>query len=305
MAISVYPQVSSITQQSSYQNIPPPESSTSAENNTTNNWAGYVATNGSYSGVSGSWTVPSVTGSGDTSADATWIGIGGITSNDLIQVGTQNIVAPNNQVTTSAFYELLPGASQSISTVTVHPGDSITASITEISGGEWKIIFNDNTDGSSYTDTVSYTSSESSAEWIEEDPSDGSAEVPLDSFGTVSFTNGSTIQNGTTVNLSGSNAYAVTMVNAEDQVLATASSLGSTGASFTVTRGSASTGSSLTQFSGNPGSWRRHGSGIGKEWQWTNPTTTVAPASSVTTVDSSNGWWPGFIPRSFSGFHFF
>jgi hypothetical protein len=297
VAVSAYPQAASITQQSSYQNIPAPESAAASQNTTTNNWAGYVTTTESYSGVSGSWTVPKATSNSNTSADVTWIGIGGVTSNDLIQVGTQNIVSANNQVSASAFYELLPSASQPLSTVTVHPGDSITASITEISSGEWNITLRDNSDGQSYTNTVSYTSSQSSAEWIEEDPSDGMSEIPLDNFGTTTFTDGSAIQNGTTVNISGSGAYAVTMINLEDQALATTSSLESNGASFVVTRDTANSVSSLTQFNRDPESWRRRGSGIGRERRWSNVSNYSVPTPStspVITSDITNGWWPGF-----------
>src|SRR5580658_4257781 len=55
---------------------------------TSRNWAGYDATNGSYTSVSGTWTIPNATGSGHTSADAEWVGIGGIANQDLIQSGT-------------------------------------------------------------------------------------------------------------------------------------------------------------------------------------------------------------------------
>src|SRR5579862_6116977 len=70
----------------------------SSISDTTSNWAGYISTGGTYSSISGSWTVPNVSASdGSSAADAAWIGIGGESSNDLIQVGTQNIV-DNGQV---------------------------------------------------------------------------------------------------------------------------------------------------------------------------------------------------------------
>src|ERR1041385_7576167 len=47
------------------------------------NWAGYVASGGTYTGVSGSWVVPSVSDPTGESADATWVGIGGVGSDDL------------------------------------------------------------------------------------------------------------------------------------------------------------------------------------------------------------------------------
>src|SRR5580692_4075887 len=42
------------------------------------NWSGYVATDGTYTSVSGSWTVPTVTNASGDVADATWVGIGGV-----------------------------------------------------------------------------------------------------------------------------------------------------------------------------------------------------------------------------------
>ena len=162
---------------------------TSAEStsNITSNWAGYAAESGTFTSVTGSWIVPTVNESGDTSADAAWIGIGGISSDDLIQVGTQNIVTPDGQVQSSAFYELLPDTSQPLNEININPGDSISASINEVSSGQWTISLVDNTNGQSFNQNVEYNSSLSSAEWIEEDPSDGTSEIPFDNFGSINF----------------------------------------------------------------------------------------------------------------------
>ena len=144
---------------------------TVSTSNTTDNWAGYVSTGGTYTGITGSWIVPSVSATSDsTAADATWIGIGGDTSSDLIQVGTQDMMSAGQQ-TTGTFYERLPDTAVSIPTVSVNAGDTINASITEVSTGEWKISITDVTNGQSFTNSVAYNSSESSAEWIQEAPS--------------------------------------------------------------------------------------------------------------------------------------
>ena len=55
----------------------------------------------------------------------------------------------------------------------VHAGDSITVSITEQSPDQWLIDFSNNTTGQTYQQTQQYTSSHSSAEWVEEAPSGG------------------------------------------------------------------------------------------------------------------------------------
>jgi hypothetical protein len=204
---------------------------------TSTNWSGYLAATGTFTAVSGSWTATAATGNGSTiSADSTWIGIGGVTSNDLIQVGTQNIISAGGQVSTSAFYELLPNVSQPVPGVTVAAGDSLTASITEVSSGQWTISITDNTNGESDTMAVSYASSLSSAEWIEEDPSFSfRRQIPFDNFHGAAFTNASTVANGSTVNLTASTAQPVTMVNNSGQTIALPSAIGSDGASFTVT----------------------------------------------------------------------
>ena len=54
------------------------------------------------------------------------------------------------------------------------------------------------TSGQSYQTTVQYSSSQSSAEWIEEAPASGNGIVPLDNFGAVAFSAASTIENGRT-----------------------------------------------------------------------------------------------------------
>lgn len=204
---------------------------------TSTNWSGYLATNGSFTGISGSWIVTNATGNGSTtSADATWIGIGGVTTSDLIQVGTQNTISASGQVSTSAFYELLPSASQPVPGVTVSPGDSMTASISEVSSGQWTISITDETDSESDTFTVAYASSLSSAEWIEEDPSYSfRRQIPFDSFHEAAFTGGSTVYNGGSVDIAASTAQPVTMVNKNGQAVAVPSIIGSDGASFTVT----------------------------------------------------------------------
>jgi hypothetical protein len=236
----------------------------SQQYDTTTNWAGYATTAGTLNGISGTWKVPTVSGSGDTAADATWIGIGGISSSDLIQTGTQNIVSPDGQVTTSAFYELLPDASEDISTLNVNPGDTVSASVDEISSGQWRITMNDTTTGGTFSTVVAYNSSESSAEWIEEDPSDGAdQQIPLDNFGSVGFTSGTAIENGSTVSIAKSGAQAVSMINGEDQSLASVSSLSSNGESFTVTSTGATSAAPVTEFNNNPDGWVRRGSGIG------------------------------------------
>lgn len=216
-------------------NTSTPPATTSSYSST--NWAGWLSTSGSFTSVSGSWIAPHATGiAGTTSADATWIGIGGVSSNDLIQVGTVNVIAADGTVDTSAFYELLPGASQTIPGVSVSPGDSLSASVSETSPGQWIISITDNTNGQTFTQSVAYASSHSSAEWIEEDPSYGRNRlIPLDRFGVATFTNGLATSGGITRNILGNQSVPITLVNNAGQALATTSALTAGGSSFSVT----------------------------------------------------------------------
>lgn len=215
---------------------------------TSQNWSGYVATAGTFTAINGTWTVPTVAASNTFAADATWVGIGGVSSQDLIQAGTQAVPSNSNggAVQYQAWIELLP---QNLTTIpmTVNAGDSISVSINQQSTNQWSIYLHDNTNGQSYQTSVSYDSSMSSAEWIEEMPSTGGNNfVPLDSFGTVSFTGGSTVKNGTSLSIAQANGQELTMINGSGQVLAAPSVLGSDGASFTVTRSNATATSSPT-----------------------------------------------------------
>ncbi len=213
-----------------------PSSQNTTTGYTSTNWSGYLATNGTFTAVFGSWNATRATGNGTSiSADSTWIGIGGVTSGDLIQVGTQNIIAANGQVSTSAFYELLPDYAQVIPSITVSQGDNMTASIYQLSVGQWTIVITDTTNGQSYTINVAYASSLSSAEWIEEDPSFSfRRQIPFDNFQVTYFMGGSTTANGITQNIATSTAQPVIMVNLSGQAVAVPSVIGGDGASFTV-----------------------------------------------------------------------
>jgi hypothetical protein len=204
--------------------------------NTSHNWSGYAATGGHYTAVTGTWTVPEFSPDGTFGIDAAWVGIGGVRSRDLIQAGTNQTVSGSGRTQYEAWIETLPRSARSIS-LSVHPGDSVTVSITEQTTNNWLIDFQNNTTGQTYQETVAYTSSHSSAEWVEEAPSGGRGGVlPLSNFGAVDFSNGSAVKDGQTVTIAGSNARPITMLNATNQALAVPTELGDDGSSFTVAR---------------------------------------------------------------------
>ena len=199
-----------------------------------NNWAGYIATGGTFTSVSGSWIVPQVNTTG-LSSDATWVGLGGASSSQLIQTGTQALVNNNGQVSYQGWYEMLPANSRKIPLM-INPGDSITASIAQQSANQWTISLRDVSTGQNYQTNVTYASSLSSAEWIEEMPVLGRSFIPLDNFGSVQFSNLSTVKDRTSLTPAQANAQSIVMVNSNRQALAQPSALGSDGASFTITR---------------------------------------------------------------------
>ncbi|MCL5409818.1 MAG: G1 family endopeptidase [Patescibacteria group bacterium] len=231
----------------------------SINTSTSRNWSGYAATGNQFTNVSGTWTVPNPTVDNHTTVDATWVGIGGIRTRDLIQVGTQNVVSSNNQIYSTAFYETLPNVSQPIP-VAVKPGDLVSASLTQAGDGQWQIHFHNNSTGQDYLKTIDYNSSLASAEWIEEAPSSGYTTLPLDNFGSVQFSNCSTNLGS----LQQNNPQTITMINSAGQALATSTSVGSDGTSFSINRSSAISVSPNSEFDRNPQEFHRRGVSVGQ-----------------------------------------
>lgn len=205
-----------------------------AVQSTSRNWSGYVATGGAYSSVTGTWVIakpdPKTPG-----IDATWVGIGGANTTDLIQAGTEAMVNPDGTITYDAWTETLPQSTRNV-TVTVNAGDTVTVTLTERSAGSWLIEMKNVTTKKTYTTTLGYNSSKSSAEWIQEAPSVGRGIARLDSFGTVTFSGASAVIDGKKQTLKNTGAKPVTMTNGSSQALAVPTAIGDDGSSFTVDR---------------------------------------------------------------------
>jgi Peptidase A4 family len=159
------------------------------------NWAGYAVTPGSgISAVSGTFTVPSV-GVLPPGFSASWAGIGGYTTSDLIQAGVSENSAVGGELLGGqydAWYEILPASETPITgcsgdaSCTVSAGDQVSVNISNTGGDNWNISLTD-AGKWSWSTTVTYASSESSAEWIQEAPSlEGVQTIPAD-VGTVAF----------------------------------------------------------------------------------------------------------------------
>ena len=198
------------------------------------NWSGYAANGGTFTSVTATWTVPTVSAT-SSGADATWVGIGGLTSNDLLQAGTQAMVDGSGTVEYSAWIEMLPQSSRNVP-LSVSAGDSVTVAITQQSGNDWLISMKNNTTDATYNVTVQYSSSNSSAEWVQEAPSIGRGLVSLDQFGVVQFSGASAVRDGKTMSAAALGAKAITMINGQGQAIGQPSTIASDGSSFTVAR---------------------------------------------------------------------
>jgi len=168
------------------------------------NWSGYIDTGGTFSAVSASWVVPTVTCSGSGSPVAVqWAGIDGYGSSTVEQDGTATSCSGSTPEY-SAWYEMygdpnvnggymvaLPSSSYPVA-----PGNAMSASVT-LSGSEWTLRVVDTTAGWTFSTVIASPSpapSATSAEWIVESPQSCSGSCTEDSladFGTVTFTNAS------------------------------------------------------------------------------------------------------------------
>ena len=170
------------------------------------NWSGYaVSPSSPVTGVSSTFTVPSA-GAVPPGFAATWAGIGGFTSQDLIQAGVAEQSFPDNPVLGPqyyAWYELLPAGETQLTgcnpdpNCTVTPGDQVSVNITQASGSNWNIAVND-ANKWSFALQVPYSSSRSSAEWILEAPTLVVAQTLMAPVGTVHFGPTSTFTAGGT-----------------------------------------------------------------------------------------------------------
>lgn len=230
--------------------------------NASANWAGYASIGKGYSAVSGSWVIPAVKPSNSFEADAAWIGIGGIGGSDLIQSGTE-AVTENGVVRYIAWTEALPAVSKPLS-LAVHAGDSISVEISELTAGHWQISFANNTTGQSTSKNIAYNSTHSSAEWIEEAPSDANGILPLDNFGSVKFNNLSATRNGKSISISSASPEPIIMAAEDGSILATPSALNKSGNSFSVTRMAAKSVSAAHRLFDKIENWTHGGHGIKK-----------------------------------------
>jgi hypothetical protein len=205
---------------------------------TSENWAGYVATEGEFTEIGGGWVVaePDTRGVERMETDATWVGIGGVEGRDLIQAGTEATVLSDGTVRYDAWYELLPDY-QRLIPIEVSGGDFVYVTLKEVSEDRWHLTFENRTRKVRYEADLYYESQNSSAEWVQEMPiavRRGHMEyIPLDRFGSVTFTGGYAVMDGERRSIEETEAVGITMAP-RGVLLASPGAL--TGGTFTVIR---------------------------------------------------------------------
>jgi hypothetical protein len=206
------------------------------DTNQSQNWSGYnqgaLEQGGKlFHAITGYWTVPTATAhtKGQAEYSADWIGIGGgcvdagctVTDSTLIQTGTEQDVSSSGAASYSAWYELIPAPSLTITSLPVHPGNRMYASIATVASNAdvWKITIKDVTTGKSYSTTVPYSSTQDTAEWIEETPliiGTGGGFAALPNLTKPAFDKGTV--NGASANLKASEE--MQLVNSSGKVIA-------------------------------------------------------------------------------------
>jgi hypothetical protein len=188
---------------------------------TSTNWSGYSVDGSGATQVTGTWTEPAVTcAPRENSWSSPWVGIDGDTSSTVEQTGTDSDCR-NGKASYYAWYEMYPKSLVTIN-MAVHPGNSLTGTVT-YSGGSFALKLTDNSTRASFsTVQVAKSAVRSSVEWIMEGPANGL----LSRFGSVPFSGASATINGQTAGLSSlAGVQPITMVNAAGTVRAQPGSL--------------------------------------------------------------------------------
>jgi hypothetical protein len=219
------------------------------------NWSGYAAESSFsspqsnyFTSVSGSWVVPAVKAPPTAAYSSFWVGLDGYSSSSVEQIGTDSDVDSHGVAHYYAWYEMYPNPSFQITSITVSPGDTVSASVTYGSyanNNNFQLQITDTpVGGTAQTATILQKSTSaklSSAEWIAEAPSASFFRIlPLADFGTVNFSQGAaTSTSNSTPAPIGTGPWANTAINMTTRtgvLKATTSSLDTTTASnFSVT----------------------------------------------------------------------
>ncbi len=213
------------------------------------NWSGYVAASPtSFTGVTGTFTVPALSGARTCNQDLSqWVGLDGLNNSRLIQAGVEEYTGEGSSCASGtyeirAWWEILPAYETPVirwsdgSTALVRARDQVRVSLVESIPEHWTITIADLTTHESFTTTRGYSGPASSADWIVENPdqvhnyqctlSDGLRLCPLPTFApAVTFT---TLGVSDAAGLDLVSEWSeITMIDSSKKTLATPSPLGS------------------------------------------------------------------------------
>jgi hypothetical protein len=150
------------------------------------NWSGYAVVDpyDEVHGVTGSWIVPDAVCGAPyprNSGASYWVGIDGYNTATVEQTGTDTDCDGGVPVY-YAWYEFFPKPGVTIKSITVHPGDLMTASVTYLND-EFTVTITDETSSETFTTSQSVPHARrNSAEWIVEANSNN-----FTNFGTAFF----------------------------------------------------------------------------------------------------------------------
>lgn len=150
------------------------------------NWSGYAVTGTTYNDITDTWVVPTVQSSRGSSYSSTWIGIDGFNNSNLIQTGTEQDYV-NGRARYDAWWEILPAAETVIPSMSVSPGDQMSAHIHNNGNGTWTITLNNLTRNETFSTTQAYSGPGTSAEWIQEAPQINGRIATLANYGETTF----------------------------------------------------------------------------------------------------------------------
>jgi exosome complex RNA-binding protein Csl4 len=146
--------------------------------------AGYYANHSTYTSVAADWVQPAASCTSPTASALFWVGLDGITSSTIEQIGTE-VVCSGSVPAYYAWYEVYPAAPVVLSG-SVKPGDEIRASVVYTAPSKYTLTITNATEGWTSAVVKSLAAARSSAEIFVQGPGTGGS---LANFGEVSFVN--------------------------------------------------------------------------------------------------------------------
>ncbi|KZL69532.1 peptidase a4 family protein [Colletotrichum incanum] len=190
------------------------------------NWAGAVKIGTGYNHVTGTITVPEVSGARGAAASA-WVGIDGDTCQTAI---LQTGISFYADGTFDAWYEWIPDYAYNFNNFDVSVGDKIKMTVDASSKTKGVATLENLTTGQKVTHSFTSTPSslcETNAEWIVEAFQENGSQVTLADFGTVTFTGATASGSGGSITAAGADILDISPNNGRS-VLADSSVSGRT-----------------------------------------------------------------------------